>query len=178
MCGIPENGPAHKRRLGDRAVPLQFAADAHRPTKRANSTFSGLVTGLDSGWQNVRVSHGDRKHAGSRKAPRAARPRKRIDPRVGVYAVGVTFCVVAWGYLVFAAIDFGGTAREGRGIAWLFLFVACIGAACCLFAGLMLGMRALIALGLVTPAADEDPAPSTPSAPAAPRAPGGRRALR
>ncbi|WP_147384861.1 hypothetical protein [Nocardioides cavernaquae] len=121
------------------------------------------------------MSHGDRKHAGSRKAPRPARSRKRIDPRVGVYAVGVTFCVVAWGYLVFAAIDFGGTAREGRGIAWLFLFVACIGAACCLFAGLMLGMRALISLGLVTPPADEQPAASTPPAE---RVPGGRRALR
>jgi hypothetical protein len=92
--------------------------------------------------------------------------------------VGVTFCVVAWGYLVFAAIDFGGTAREGRGIAWLFLFVACIGAACCLFAGLMLGMRALLALGLITPPVDEQPAPSAPSAPPAPRVPGGRRALR
>ena len=126
----------------------------------------------------MRVSHGDRKHAGSRKAPRAARPRKRIDPRVGIYAVGVTFCVVAWGYLVFAAIDFGGTAREGRGIAWLFLFVACIGAACCLFAGLMLGTRALLALGLITPPVDEQPAPSAPSAPPAPRVPGGRRALR
>jgi hypothetical protein len=175
VCGIPKNGPSHKRHLGDTAVPLQFAADAHQATKRAIATFSRLVTRRGTGWQNVRVSHGDRKHAGSRKAPRTARPRKRIDPRVGVYAVGVTFCVVAWGYLVFAAIDFGGTAREGRGIAWLFLFVACIGAACCLFAGLMLGMRALIALGLVTRPADEDPAPS---APPAPRVPGGRRALR
>jgi fatty acid desaturase len=123
----------------------------------------------------VRVGHGERKHAGSRKAPRPARPRRQINPRVGVYAVGVTFCVVAWGYLVFAAIDFGGTAREGRGIAWLFLLVACIGAACCLFAGLMLGMRALIALGLITPPVDDD---EPPTAPPAPRVPGGRRAAR
>jgi fatty acid desaturase len=134
------------------------------------------------------VSHGERKHAGSRKAPRSARTRRPIDPRVGIYAVGVTFCVVAWGYLVFAAIDFGGTAREGRSIAWLFLFVACIGAACCLFAGLMLGARALIALGIVTPPppyADDEPsalagsaAPSLPATPPAPRVPGGRRAAR
>jgi fatty acid desaturase len=123
----------------------------------------------------VRVGHGERKHAGSRKAPRPARPRRQINPRVGVYAVGVTFCVVAWGYLVFAAIDFGGTAREGRGIAWLFLLVACIGAACCLFAGLMLGMRALIALGLITPPVNDD---EPPTAPPVPRVPGGRRAAR
>jgi hypothetical protein len=153
-----------------------FPGVSRDQAKRADTTFSGLVTGRGGGWQNVRVSHGDRKHAGSRKAPRATRPRQRIDPRVGVYAAGVTFCIVAWGYLVFAAIDFGGSAREGRSIAWLFLLVACIGAACCLFAGLMLGMRALVALGLITaPAADH---PEAPSAPPAQRVPGGRRAAR
>lgn len=127
------------------------------------------------------------KHSGSRKAPRATRPRRTLNPRAGVYVVGVAFSIAAWLYLVHAAIDFGSTARSGRGIGWLFLLVACIGAACCLFAGLMLGMRTLIALGIVNPpipapadlpgAASLDGVPvaagSTPQ-----RAPGGKRALR
>jgi hypothetical protein len=95
-----------------------------------------------------------------------------------LHAAGVTFCVIAWGYLVSAAIDFGGAARGGHAQAWLFLLVACLGAAACLFAGLMLGARLLAALGLTA-----SPAPS--SAPSAagdvdevPRPPGGRRAAR
>lgn len=141
------------------------------------------------------VTSGERKHAGSRKAPRSARTRRPLDPKLLVYAAGVTFCVVAWGYLVYAAIDFGGSARSGQTAAWLLLLVACIGAACCLFAGLMLAVRALALLGMVSPAeAYEPPGSGEPSrhsappaaaapdaetpAPPAPRMPGGRRALR
>lgn len=141
------------------------------------------------------VTSGEGKHAGSRKAPRSARTRRPLDPKLLVYAAGVTFCVVAWGYLVYAAIDFGGSARTGRSAAWMLLLVACIGAACCLFAGLMLAVRALTLLGIVSPPSDPYEAPgsgepsrhSAPSPslgasgaepPAAPRVPGGRRALR
>ena len=141
------------------------------------------------------VTSGERKHAGSRKAPRSARTRRPLDPKLLVYAAGVTFCVVAWGYLVYAAIDFGGSARAGRSAAWMLLLIACIGAACCLFAGLMLAVRALTLLGIVSPppAPYEAPGSSEPSrhsapspspasgdaeAPAPPRVPGGRRALR
>ena len=110
------------------------------------------------------------KHAGSRKAPRGARPRRSLDARVAKYAVGVTLCVVAWGYLVWAAIDFGATARGGNGAAWFFLLLACIGAASCLFAGLMLGVRLMTVLGIMTPPAGSAEAPARPS--------GGRRAAR
>jgi hypothetical protein len=73
---------------------------------------------------------------------------------------------VAWGYLVFLAIDFGTTARNGDGTAWFFLALATIGAIACLFAGMMLGTR------LVGRLRDSRPAPSPP------RPPGGRRAAR
>ena len=85
------------------------------------------------------------KRKGSRKAPKK---KVQLDPSMLLYAAGITFCVIAWGYLVSAAIDFGSSARSGRSEAWLFLAVACIGAACCLFAGLMLGARLLRGLGL------------------------------
>jgi hypothetical protein len=118
------------------------------------------------------------KHSGSRKAPRAARPRKQINPRAAVHAVGIVFCVAAWLYLVFAAIDFGSSARSGRGIAWLFLLVACVGAACCLFAGLMLGTRLLVALGIVNPPIPAPVDVPVEAAPVLERVPGGKRALR
>ncbi|MDO7867641.1 hypothetical protein [Nocardioides jiangxiensis] len=110
------------------------------------------------------------KHAGSRKASRRARPRRSLDTRVAKYAVAVTLCVVAWGYLVWAAIDFGATARGGNGAAWFFLLLACIGAASCLFAGLMLGVRLLTVLGILAPPAGSPDAPARPA--------GGRRAAR
>lgn len=62
-------------------------------------------------------------------------------------AVGITLCVVAWGYLVKAAIDFGTTARTGKSEAWTYLGLASLGAIACLFIGLMLVARIGRALG-------------------------------
>jgi hypothetical protein len=93
------------------------------------------------------VAQGAGKRKGSRKAPKK---KVQLDPSMLLHAAGITFCVIAWGYLVSAAIDFGSSARSGRSEAWLFLAVACIGAACCLFAGLMLGARLLRALGITS----------------------------
>lgn len=75
------------------------------------------------------------KRAGSRRGPR---PRRRFSPALLGLSLGVTLLVVAWGYLVFAAIDFGAEARGGRGEAWWFLALASLGAVACLFAGLMM----------------------------------------
>lgn len=115
------------------------------------------------------VSQGSGKHSGAR---RAAPAKRDFDPKLLLYAGGITFCVVAWGYLVFAAIDFGSSAREGRPGAWLYLAVACLGAICCLFAGLMIGVRLLTLTGII----------STPPGYADPRDPekavGGKRAAR
>lgn len=131
------------------------------------------------------VAEGAGKRAGSRKAPKK---KVSVEPSLLLHAGGVTFCVIAWGYLVMAAIDFGASAREGSPQAWLFLLVACIGAACCLFAGLMLGSRLLSALGLigshpqVAPDSAHGSYVSSRSAAASatppPRVPGGRRAAR
>ena len=52
-----------------------------------------------------------RRVAGKRAGQRA--PRK-FRPVILPLAVGITLCVVAWGYLVKAAIDFGTTARGGE----------------------------------------------------------------
>jgi hypothetical protein len=113
------------------------------------------------------------KRAGSRRGPR---PRRTFQPVLLLLALGITGCVVAWGYLVYAAIDFGSTARAGDSTAWWFLGLASIGAVACLFVGLMLVARALRRLGIT----------SGPARPARPERPegdevrpiGGRRAAR
>jgi hypothetical protein len=90
-----------------------------------------------------------------------------------VLAAAVTAALVAWGYLVYLAIDFGTTARNGEQRAWWLLGLSSLGAVLCLFLGLVLIARLLRALGITSP-------PEEPSEPAGPRAPGGgaRRASR
>ena len=86
------------------------------------------------------------------------------------YAAAITLLVVAWGYLVYVAIDFGTSARAGNSGAWWLLGLASLGAVACLFAGLMLLAR-LVRLPTTPPAGTDDVA-------ARPRVPGGRRAAR
>ncbi len=81
-------------------------------------------------------------------------------------ALGITAAVVAWGYLVYLAIDFGTSARDGDSRAWWMLALATVGAIACLFVGMMLGARFVQRLRA-------DAAPPPP-----PRTPGGRRAAR
>ena len=117
------------------------------------------------------------------------RRKKRLRPALLLLALGITGCVIAWGYLVYAAIDFGTEAREGDSGAWWFLALASVGAVACLFAGLMLVARLSRALGItsappthktdleVAELAHPDPPPGpTGSGPS--KAPGGRRAAR
>ena len=101
-------------------------------------------------------------HAGPsvRETGRTATGRRRQT--LGL-AVGSTFTVIAWGLLVWAAIDFGGQARNGESIAWLFLILATVGAIGCLF----------LAMVLVSKLAE-----SMRTGPAPPRPSGGRRAKR
>ena len=93
---------------------------------------------------------GTGKRAGSR---RAAKKAPSFQSSLLAPAAGVTLAVVAWGYLVYAAIDFGSTARSGDSQAWFFLVLASLGAVACLFVGLMLVSRLLRRLGIT-----EDPA--------------------
>jgi hypothetical protein len=118
------------------------------------------------------------KHAGKRRpepppqasTPASDQPAGRSRTQLLMHALGVTLCVVAWGYLVYAAIDFGSSARGGDGRAWVFLGLASLGAVACLFIGLMLVARLLRMFGLNRGDADESPPP--------PRPVGGKRAAR
>ncbi|WP_235734897.1 hypothetical protein [Nocardioides alcanivorans] len=105
---------------------------------------------------------------GKRVGTRRAQRKRALPSRASlILCLGITVCVVAWGYLVKAAIDFGTAARDGETNAWLFLALACLGAAACLFAGLLLGARVLRKAGLLlapTPAED-GPAPADEHAP-------------
>jgi hypothetical protein len=85
--------------------------------------------------------------------------------------------VVAWGYLVYAAIDFGTAAREGSSSAWTFMALACLGAIACLFVGLLLVTRLMRALGITAPPPSAPDSADTP-APSGPRPVGGKRAAR
>lgn len=98
----------------------------------------------------------------------AAKPKARFRPTVLLLALGVTAGVVAWGYLVKAAIDFGIQARSGTSSAWIYLGLAGLGAVACLFIGLMLIARIMRVLGITGPPREAD----------APRPIGGRRAAR
>lgn len=100
-----------------------------------------------------------------------AREKARFRPVLLALALGVTLAVGAWGYLVYAAIDFGASARDGDPKAWWFLGLASVGAIACLFIGLILLARITRALGLTKP-----PAPKPRRDPTVP--PGGRRAAR
>ncbi len=53
----------------------------------------------------------------------------------------MTCTVIAWGLLVFAAIDFGGKARDGEPGNWWFLALATIGAMACMFLAILLASR-------------------------------------
>jgi hypothetical protein len=79
-------------------------------------------------------------------------------------SLGVTLAIVAWGYLVYAAIDFGTDARSGDTGAWWFLALASLGAVACLFIGLILVARLLATLRGTPPQKSSTP--------------GGRRAVR
>jgi hypothetical protein len=114
------------------------------------------------------------KRAGSRKG---AKQKASFNRPALAFALAITACLVAWGYLVYLAIDFGTTARAGDSNAWAFLVLSSLGAVACLFAGLLFVSRLLRALGLSSHG-DEDDSPSPEPTPVAHRSPGGRRAAR
>lgn len=98
----------------------------------------------------------------------------------------ITASVVAWGFLVYAAIDFGTLARDGDNMGWAFMALAALGAMACLFGGLMVFAALMRRLGIITDAEEADiPAPAPRTAGDAmiqpdesPRPAGGKRAAR
>lgn len=87
------------------------------------------------------------KHSGE-PAPSQPLPRRRL---LGL-ALGITATLVAWGFLVWAAIDFGSQARGGETPAWAFVALATVGATACLFVTLILGNKVLATLRGEAPA--------------------------
>jgi fatty acid desaturase len=69
--------------------------------------------------------------------PAEAPPRRKMF----LLALVVTVTLVAWGVLVYTAIDFGREARSGEPVAWVFVVVTTLGAAAALFVALLLGVR-------------------------------------
>lgn len=104
------------------------------------------------------------KRAGARRGPKK---RQLPSGAVLLLCLGITLCVVAWGFLVWAAIDLGSAARGGENGAWWLLALACVGAAACLFVALILGARLLRRLGIITPPAEAPAASEAPSWPTA-----------
>jgi hypothetical protein len=78
------------------------------------------------------------RHEGPREEP-TRRPRGRLM----FLAIGITATLVAWGVLVWEAIDFGAQARDGESPAWMFLGLATVGATACLFLTLILVNKVL-----------------------------------
>ena len=106
------------------------------------------------------VTHAGGKHSGDRRAERTPSGEGRT---LALLSFGSLALVVAWVILVRAAIDFGRNARAGDGTGWIFLGIASLGAMACLFAGLLVGVRLLVALHVIREV---------------PRVAGGRRAKR
>lgn len=131
-----------------------------------------VVTRLGAISDNDPVATG--KRAGSR---RGAKQKASFNLPALAFALAITGCLIAWGYLVYLAIDFGTSARAGESGAWAFLVLASLGAVACLFAGLLFVSRLLRALGITTDPSDSA-SPDTPPTPVAARQPGGRRAAR
>lgn len=114
------------------------------------------------------------KRAGSR---RGAKQKASFNLPALALALAITACLIAWGYLVYLAIDFGTSARGGDSGGWGLLALSSLGAVACLFAGLLFASRLLRALGLSSHG-DEDDSPTAEPSQVAHRTPGGRRAAR
>jgi len=102
------------------------------------------------------------KHSGDHHEPELYVPHGRT---MLTLAGGATATLIAWGFLVVQAIGFGGDAKDGQGAAWIFLFLATLGATACMFMALILGNKLRLLLK------GEEPIKPT-------KAPGGRRAAR
>jgi hypothetical protein len=96
------------------------------------------------------------KRAGARRGPRK---RRSVNRGALGLALAITVLVVAWGYLVKTAVDFGSAARGGEGSGWGFLALACAGAAACLFVGLILVAKLLRKLGITSGGSEEPEQP-------------------
>jgi hypothetical protein len=69
---------------------------------------------------------------------RAAKPKRRVQPRLVALGLAAFVTLVAWAVLVWVAIHYGRSARAGESGKWAYLAAASIGAVICLFVCLWL----------------------------------------
>jgi hypothetical protein len=82
-------------------------------------------------------------------ARRAAKTKRTLQPKVVALGVGSLAALVAWGLLVWLAVDSGRSARGGDSGKWIYLVVASVGAVVCLFLCLWLGTVLLRRVGIL-----------------------------
>jgi uncharacterized membrane protein len=72
-----------------------------------------------------------------------------VPPRQLALGVAAVVALVAWGLLVWQAIDSGRSARGGDSGAWLWMAIASLAAVACLFTCLWLVTVLLRAVGVL-----------------------------
>jgi len=82
-------------------------------------------------------------------ARRAAKPKRSLQPKVVALGLGSVAALVAWGLLVWLAVDSGRSARGGDSGKWFYLAVASVGAVVCLFLCLWLCTVLLRRVGIL-----------------------------
>jgi hypothetical protein len=84
-----------------------------------------------------------------RGARRAAKPKRTLQPKLVALGLGAFAALVAWGLLVWLAVDSGRAARGGDAGQWVYLAVASVGAVACLFLCLWLCTTLLRRVGIL-----------------------------
>lgn len=79
-------------------------------------------------------------HSSTARPPASNRTGGR-GRRLCLLAIALLVALVGWLGLVYAAIRFGGQARDGDGTSWVWLGLAGVGAVTCLFGALLAGVR-------------------------------------
>jgi hypothetical protein len=82
-------------------------------------------------------------------ARRAAKPKRGLQPKLVALGLGAVAALVAWGVLVWLAVDSGRAARGGESGKWVYLAVASAGAVVCLFLCLWLCTVLLRRVGIM-----------------------------
>jgi hypothetical protein len=157
--------------LAPTAVP---PAPVERPASRPHHRLDTVRAQPDVPAEPAAPPTAAPRPAGSRRAAPRSTPRERRDERPGRgvarYALAAVLTALAWGVLVYYAIQLGPDVKDGEPRAWALMVVASVGAMACLFLSMILGGRVVEVLRSPTVLATEPEPPLTP--------PGGRRAKR
>ncbi len=82
-------------------------------------------------------------------ARRAAKPKRSLQPKLVALGLASVAALLAWAFLVWAAVDFGRDARDGESGRWVYLVVTSVGAVACLFLCLWLCTVLLRRVGIL-----------------------------